>query len=53
MLLFGLEFAIVAVGQGEMAAIRKSWWLSWDPGYLGGVGRLVIYGWGIEVHRTD
>jgi len=43
-----------AVTMEEMTSIGKSYLLSWDSLYMshvGCVGRLVVYGWSLEIYR--
>lgn len=47
-----LELAIVAVNRAELQELGLNYWLSVEPGYLGGIGRLILCGWGVEAYRA-
>ena len=50
----GWEVLRSAVSRKEMAAIGKSYLLSWDSLYMshvGCLGRLVVNGWTLEIYR--
>lgn len=47
-----LELTIIAANPAELKALGLSYWASVEPGYLGGIGRLILCGWGLEAYRA-
>lgn len=47
-----LEVTIVAANPSELQELGLNYWFSVERGYLGGLGRLILCGWGVEAYRT-